>query len=57
MSTKIPTCRLAGALYLVVVVTGIFSLMYVPAHVKLADAPGALANHLAKNGLSLVSCG
>lgn len=49
MNTKIPTDRLAGALYLVVVVTGVFSLMYVPTQVTITDGPGTVANHLAAN--------
>lgn len=38
--------RLAGALYLVVVVTGLFSLMYVPSQITVSGDPHATANSI-----------
>ena len=38
--------RLAGLLYLIVVVTGIFSLAYVPSHINVANDPAATANNI-----------
>ncbi len=39
MTTNKKTARLAGFLYLIVVLTGIFSLMYVPSHLVVWDNP------------------
>lgn len=38
--------RTAGALYLAVVLTGVFSLMYVPSQLSLGDAPVAMAESI-----------
>ena len=38
--------RLAGALYLVVVLTGLFSLIYVPSQIAAAGDPGATASNI-----------
>lgn len=41
--------RLAGVLYLVVVVTGLFSLMYVPSQIAVSGDPHATANSIVAN--------
>ena len=38
--------RLAGLLYFIVVITGIFSLAYVPSQINVADDPAATANNI-----------
>jgi hypothetical protein len=46
MTTEKNLGRLAGALYLVVVLTGVFSLMYVPSQITITDDPAASANSI-----------
>jgi hypothetical protein len=46
MTSDIPTGRLAGTLYLVVVVTGMFSLAYVPSHIAVGGDPAAAIDHI-----------
>ena len=46
MNRDLITSRWAGALYLVVVVTGLFSLMYVPAQINVAGDAQATVNKL-----------
>ena len=46
------TARMAGLLYLVIVMTGIFSLIYVPSHIIVAgDAAATVRNIVASNRL------
>jgi hypothetical protein len=46
------TARVAGLLYLIIVVTGLFSLMYVPSHIMVAgDAAATIRNILASERL------
>lgn len=52
MAMQQRTGRLAGAVYLVVIATGIFSLAYVPSRISVGDDPAAtLANVTAQAGL------
>lgn len=46
MTDENRTSRLAGLLYLIVVVTGIFSLAYVPSQINVANDPAATANNI-----------
>lgn len=46
MTSENRLSRLAGLLYLIVVVTGIFSLAYVPSQINAANDPAATANNI-----------
>ena len=46
MTNESRTSRLAGLLYLIVVVTGIFSLAYVPSQINVANDPAATASNI-----------
>lgn len=46
MSDENAASRLAGALYLVVVLTGLFSLMYVPSRIGISGDPQATASNI-----------
>jgi hypothetical protein len=46
VSTQNKVARLAGALYLVVVITGLFSIAYVPSQITLAGGADAAVNNL-----------
>ncbi|RUL77494.1 DUF4386 domain-containing protein [Dyella choica] len=46
MDSMAKTARLAGLLYVIVVVTGIFSLQYVPSHIIVSGDVTATFNHL-----------
>lgn len=50
MTDEQKIARLAGALYLIVVVTGLFSLMYVPSQIAVSGDPHATANSIVANG-------
>lgn len=51
MTTNKRTARLAGLLYLVVVLTGIFSLAYVPSKLIVLDDPAATFHNIASSEL------
>ena len=52
MDSNDRTARLAGALYLVTVLTGIFSLIYVPSHINVhGDASATVSNIVASESL------
>ncbi|MGH7239716.1 MAG: DUF4386 domain-containing protein [Candidatus Saccharimonadales bacterium] len=52
MNSNNKTARLAGFLYLITVVTGIFSLMYVPSHINVhGDAAATVNNIMASESL------
>jgi hypothetical protein len=52
MDSNNKTARLAGLLYLVTIVTGLFSLMYVPSHINVhSDASTTVANIMASESL------
>ena len=56
MDSNNKTARLAGLLYLITVVTGIFSLIYVPSHINVhGDASATVGNIMASE--SLFRCG
>jgi hypothetical protein len=46
MTNENKISRIAGALYLVVVLTGLFSLMYVPSQITVSGDPGATTNNI-----------
>ncbi len=48
MTSENRISRLAGVLYLVVVVTGIFSLAYVPSQINVANDPAATAGNIVR---------
>ena len=50
MNSESRISRLAGALYLVVVVTGLFSLMYVPSRITVSGDPHATLENIVANG-------
>jgi len=52
MAVNKNTARMAGLLYLVAVLTGMFSLLYVPSHITVAgNAPATVDNIVAHNSL------
>ena len=50
MTNESKTSRLAGALYLIVVVTGFFSLIYVPSQITVSGDPHATVDNIVAHG-------
>jgi hypothetical protein len=51
MDSPVKTARLAGLLYVINVIAGIFSLLYVPSHIVAHDDAAATFNHLVASEL------
>src|ERR1041385_542734 len=49
MNSRNQSARIAGGLYLVVVLTGLFSLMYVPSKISNWDNPSAMIDNIVAN--------